>query len=112
MKSVPRRLAYITSMATGGLAGFNYKELVELQSLGVDVSLFITKYKAGPYMPSPSMPLHRVEPARIAGRQLAHLLADPIKYFRLFCEAVRTKTVQDFAIAQVWAHNMRASTRD
>lgn len=106
------KLAYITSMATGGLAGFNYDELVELHSLGVEVSLFITKYKAGPYMPPSSMPLHRVNPAGVAGRQLVHLLAAPVTYFRLFCEAVRTKTVQDFAIAQVWARIMRASSRD
>src|SRR5258706_277416 len=97
------RLAYIASMATGGLAGFNHKELVELQALGVDVSLFITKYKPGPYMPPTSMPLHRVKPAGVAGWQLPCLLVDPVNYLRLFCEAVRTKTLQDFAVAQAWS---------
>ena len=37
-----KRLAYITSMATGGLAGFNFRELREMQKLNIEISLFIT----------------------------------------------------------------------
>jgi colanic acid/amylovoran biosynthesis glycosyltransferase len=99
-------------MATGGLAGFNYKELVELASLGADVSLFITKYKPGPYMPPPAMPVHTVQPARIIARQPLRLLTAPKTYCRLLAEAISTGTLTDFAIAQSWAPAMLASGRD
>lgn len=106
------KLAYITSMATGGLAGFNHKELVELVSLGVDVSLFVTKHRTGPYMPPASIPTHKVEPTKTIALQPIRALQNPIKYCRLLFEALRTGTIQDFAIAQMWSRAMIASGRN
>jgi colanic acid/amylovoran biosynthesis glycosyltransferase len=106
------KLAYITSMATGGLAGFNYKELVELGSLGVDVSLFITKYKTGPYMPPASTATHKVERARMIALQPVLALQNPLKYCRLLLEALGTRTIQDFAVAQIWSRAMVGSSRN
>jgi colanic acid/amylovoran biosynthesis glycosyltransferase len=105
------KLAYITSMATGGLAGFNYKELVECDRLGVDVSVFITKDKPGPYMPPAKMAGGNVRPARVIAQQLPRFLASPMLYSQLLIEAVETRTLADFAIAQTWAPAMVRSGR-
>jgi colanic acid/amylovoran biosynthesis glycosyltransferase len=106
------KLAYITSMATGGLAGFNYKELVEFDRLGVDVSVFITKYKSGPYMPPAKMAGGTVRPGRVVAEQPLRMLQSPVRYAQLFAEAVQTGTVTDFAIAQTWAPIMLKSGRE
>jgi len=106
------KLAYITSMATGGLAGFNYKELLECDRLGVDVSVFITKYKFGPYMPPAKMIGRNVKPVRVIAEQPLRLLQAPRLYTRLWAEAVQTGTVTDFAIAQTWAPAMVKSGRE
>ncbi len=106
------KLAYITSMATGGLAGFNFKELVECDRLGADVSLFITKYKSGPYMPPAKTAVATVRPARVIAEQPLRFLQAPVLYARLWAEAVQTGTVTDFAIAQTWAPAMLRSGRE
>lgn len=106
------KLAYITSMATGGLAGFNFKELVEFDRLGADVSLFITKYKPGPYMPPAKMAVHTVRPARVIAEQPLRLLQAPVLSAQLWAEAVQTGTLSDFAIAQTWAPAMVRSGRE
>src|SRR5262245_21311105 len=103
------KLAYITSMAVGGLAGFNYKELVEFDRLGVDVAVFVTKSKAGPYMPPAKMAGGTVQPARVIAELPLRLLQAPVSYARLLAEAIRTGTMTDFAIAQTWAPAMRRS---
>ena len=106
------KLAYITSMATGGLAGFNFKELVECDRLGADVSVFITKYKPGPYMPPAKMAVGTVRTARVIAEQPLRFLQAPVLSARLWAEAVQTGTVADFAIAQTWAPAMLRSGRE
>ena len=106
------KLAYITSMATGGLAGFNYKELLECERLGADISVFVTKYKPGPYMPPANMAGGTVRPARVIAEQPLRLLQAPVLSARLWAEAVQTGTVADFAIAQSWAPTMIRSGRE
>ncbi len=102
------RLAYISSMATGGLAGFNYRELREMKRLGVDVSLFITKYKSGPYMPE-GMPVHKIKPVSLILKQPLFLFTLWGIYTKLFMEAIQTKTVINFMIALTWAKEMKRS---
>ena len=105
------RLAYITSMATGGLSGFNARELRELKRLGADVSLFVTKWRPGPYMPPDSMPVHHVIPACVLAGQLKRVVAAPAAYSKLAVEAIRTRSLPDFLIAEAWAGEIAASGR-
>jgi colanic acid/amylovoran biosynthesis glycosyltransferase len=106
------KLAYITSMATGGLAGFNYRELVEFDRLGVDVSVFVTKHKRGPYMPPAKMAGDTVRPASVIAQQSLRFAQAPLLYAKLCSEAMRTGTIADFAIAQAWAPRMLRSGRE
>src|SRR5262245_56644434 len=106
------KLAYITSMATGGLAGFNYKELIELDRLGVDVSVFVTKFKPGPYMPPPKMIGGTVRSRSVIAEQPMRFFSAPVSSARLLAEAVQSGTVTDFAIAQTWAPLMLRSGRE
>jgi glycosyltransferase involved in cell wall biosynthesis len=106
------KLAYITSMSIGGFTGFNYRELLELARLGTDISLFITKYRNGPYMPPAGMPVHTVNPSKMLAAQPGRFLQGPRMYLRLLREAVETRTVADFVIAQIWASHMRISGRE
>jgi glycosyltransferase involved in cell wall biosynthesis len=101
------KIAYITSMATGGLAGFNYKELMECARLNVGVSVFVTKYKPGPYMPPATMAGGAVKVLRVLAEQPLRFVQAPLTYLSLLVEAVKTNTVADFAIAQTWAPIMR-----
>jgi glycosyltransferase involved in cell wall biosynthesis len=99
-------------MATGGLAGFNYKELVELQALGTDIDLFVTKYIPGPYMAPPGI---RTYPARawpVLASQPGAFFRSPGSYLKLALEAVKTKTMRDMLIAQQWAAIMKRSRRE
>lgn len=100
------KLAYITSMATGGLAGFNYREIMEMRRLGVDLFLFITKFKNGPYMPPNDIPVHSAKPVKTMLSQPKQFLLTPFSYLKLLNEAVRTKTLVDFFIAQDWAEKI------
>ncbi len=109
MTKVSMRLAYITSMATGGLAGFNDRELREMVRLGIEVSLFITKFKPGPYMPLEGTPVYCVKPMSTVLSQPKFLFYCPATYIKLFSEAIRTNTVNDFFIAQKWARIMKNS---
>ena len=102
-----KKLAYVTSMATGGLSGFNYRELAEMKRLGTDITLFITKFTAGPYMPPKEIPVYTVNPMRVLLSQLKDLLSSPQEYLRLFIESLRSRTVVDFLIAQRWAPIMQ-----
>jgi glycosyltransferase involved in cell wall biosynthesis len=105
------RLAYVTSMATGGLAGFNARELREMRRQEVDVSLFVTKHRPGPYMPPAGVPVFRATRAGVLLAQLGRLLASPAQYVRLLWEAIRTKSAADFLIAESWSRIMTESGR-
>lgn len=93
-------------MATGGLAGFNYREIMEMRRLGVDIFLFITKYKNGPYMPPNDIPVHSARSVKTMLSQPKLFLLTPFSYLKLLNEAVRTKTLVDFFIAQDWAEKI------
>lgn len=104
------KLAYITSMVTGGLAGFNYRELNEMSKIGVSVDLFVTKYEEGPYMPPAGIRLHRAFPSKIIGSQLIYFFKSPIRYIKLLNEGISTRTVADFFIANVWSDVMKQNS--
>lgn len=102
-----QRLAYITSMATGGLAGFNYKELVELQRLGVNIQLFITKAVPGPYMAPKGVPMTTIHLGPIFLHFLITLVTRPVCMLGLIVEACRNQCFKDLLISTFWAARMR-----
>jgi colanic acid/amylovoran biosynthesis glycosyltransferase len=106
------RLACITSMAKGGLTGFNYHELRELRRLGVPLLVFVTKHVPGPYGVPDGIRLCRVLKIRTLLLQPFLLLARPILYVRLLREALGTRTVRDFLIAGAWSREMRRHRTD
>jgi colanic acid/amylovoran biosynthesis glycosyltransferase len=109
MNRSPKKLAYITSMATGGLAGFNYRELTEMKLVGTEIVLFITKYISGPYMPPDGIPTYETKVVPIILSHPQSFFTRPIRYLSLLSEALSTKTVIDFAIAVAWSKIMVAS---
>jgi colanic acid/amylovoran biosynthesis glycosyltransferase len=106
------RLAYITSMAKGGLTGFNYHELRELRRLGVPLLVFVTKHAPGPYGVPDGIRLCRVLKVRTLLLQPFLLLLRPSLYVRLLREALGTGTVRDFFIAGAWSRRMRRHGTD
>ncbi len=94
-------------MATGGLAGFNFKELIELQKLGTDIGLFITKWRPGPYMPPAGVRTSNVRLVQTLFAQLPELLLHPRRYLCLLWGALSTRTLTDLLIAQAWARLMK-----
>lgn len=102
-----RRLAYITSMAKGGLSGFNFRELLEMHKLGVKLFLFVTKYIEGPYMAPDGVPTFPVKPIEAILLQPLFFLKRPFLYFHLFFVALTTRTIADFFIAQCWSVDMK-----
>jgi glycosyltransferase involved in cell wall biosynthesis len=106
------RLAYITSMATGGLAGFNYKELIELQRLGVEIELFITKALPGPYMPPPGVPMTTIRIVPILLHFLVSLACRPVRTLPLVMQSLRNRCFHDLLIACHWAAHVQAKQSD
>ena len=77
------QLALVTSMATGGLAGFNYRELTVMQEAGADVDLFVTKFRTGPYMPTADTKVYSVNLAKVLLSQVVGMMGQPRNYFAL-----------------------------
>ena len=102
-----RRIAYITSMAKGGLSGFNFRELQEMHKIGVKIFLFVTKYIKGPYMAPDKVPTFPVKPFKAILLQPLSFFKQPLIYFRLLATALRTGTISDFLIAQSWSLIMK-----
>lgn len=100
------KLAYITSMATGGLAGFNYRELKEMKKMGSEINLFVTKYVLGPYMAPQGVRTFPAKPIETLISQPSLFIKNPVFYVKLFIEATMTNTVIDFLIAQRWSNIM------
>lgn len=97
-----KKIAYITSMVKGGLAGFNYRELMQMDRLGVKVTLFVTKYNDGPYLPPEGVITVKPAPIKILVAQLKYFISSPIRYLKYLIIAVRFGTVVDYLIAQDW----------
>ena len=64
------RIAYITSMAKGGLAGFNFREISEMVRNKIFLVLFLTKYVEGPYGAPKEVETVRVNPIMIIFNQI------------------------------------------
>jgi len=82
-----------------GLAAFNYKEVQELINLGVDITVFPTKYNEGPYMVPEGAGLERYNKPLIPPKQLGYFVTHPVLYSKLLKEATSTHTLLDMMIA-------------
>ena len=106
------KLSYITSMATGGLAGFNYREINGMLALGTDIKLFITKYMQGPYMPPDLINVFKVRFLKSFIFVFMNFINNPIKFFVLIIQSIKTGTIADFVIAQYWIRVMKKTKRN
>lgn len=101
------KVAIILSTVTGGLIGYNYREIMEMKRLGKELVLFVTKFKPGPYMPPVGIPVYTVKILSVLLFQFKCLILNPTTYIRIFFESLATKTIADYLIAQKWATLMK-----
>ncbi len=99
-------IAVITSMKTG-LNLFVYRELEVLEAQGVSISLFPTKYRRGLYNPKKDWHLHRWNPLVAVLSQILYILNSPVKYIKLFVEALKEGAVIDYVLACYFANQMK-----
>jgi glycosyltransferase involved in cell wall biosynthesis len=113
MKNRKQKLnvAYITSMKHG-LPAFNYRELEELTKLGLNISLFPTKYGKGPYMPKKDWDCYIYNPYKVLFKQFFFFMRNPIKYVKILAEAVRSKSLMDMVIGFDFASQMKKKNID
>jgi glycosyltransferase involved in cell wall biosynthesis len=104
-------LAYITSMKHG-LSAFNYREIEELTNLGINIFLFPTKYGKGPYMPKKSWEYYVYRSRKVLFKQIFFFLTNPIRYVKLFAEAIKSKSLMDMIIAYDFANQMKKRNID
>jgi glycosyltransferase involved in cell wall biosynthesis len=100
------KLAYITSMAKGGLAGFNYREITQMISNDVKILLFVTKYVEGPYVAPNSVDTYKINVLHTIFSQVIFLFKNPVKYISLLIEAIKYGVLKDYFIAQDWKDKM------
>ena len=101
------RVAYILSMATSGVAAWNFREIDILQNNGVEIYAYPLKWTSGPYMPRknwhfryPNM-LHTIFVQPIA------FFRAPIIYIKLLFFALKTRTLLEFLLANDYSIEMR-----
>jgi glycosyltransferase involved in cell wall biosynthesis len=99
------RIGAIASMKRG-LEHFIYRELVLLAGQGCDISLFPTKYQRGLYNPPDNWRVHRWHPLLALALQPYFFLKSPGRYLHLLREALRTRSLVDFAFAWYFAQHM------
>jgi colanic acid/amylovoran biosynthesis glycosyltransferase len=99
------RIGVIASMKEG-LELFVYRELLLLSAHGLSVDLFPTKHRLGLYNARQDWTLHHWRPPVIMLLQPYFFLRAPVRYLRLFFEAMKLGAVEDFALAWYFAQYM------
>lgn len=101
----PLRIAYIVSVRRG-ISSFTYREINELIYEDLEITLFPTKYKTGPYMPNDNMDVYKYHPVFTIVVQLLFFL-NPIRYIKAFITAIGTRSFIDFLIAVDFSFQMK-----
>ncbi|MCX6344473.1 MAG: glycosyltransferase family 4 protein [Armatimonadetes bacterium] len=101
------KIAYILSMATSGVAAWNYREIDILQQHDVEIAAYPLKWTEGPYMPREDWHFHHPNGFRTLLLQIPACLKSPVEYLRLLGLAIRTRTILEFLLANDFAHEMR-----
>ena len=91
-------VAYVVPMG-GGIHSFVFREVRELQKLGVQVHLFPTKVGEGPYQARPDWRVHAFDPLQALGCHFRLLCRRPARYVSAFFEAFRYGALVDFVLA-------------
>jgi colanic acid/amylovoran biosynthesis glycosyltransferase len=92
------RIGVIVSMKKG-LDHFVYRELTLFAAAGLAISIFPTKLRPGLYNARSEWKLLRWNAIAVVLLQPYFALRSPLKYLRLFREAVSIRAVADFALA-------------
>jgi colanic acid/amylovoran biosynthesis glycosyltransferase len=92
------RIGVIASMKKG-LEHFVYRELTLFAAAGLAISIFPTKLRPGLYNARSEWRLLRWNAVAVVLLQPYFALRSPLKYLRLFWEAVSVRAVADFALA-------------
>lgn len=101
------RVAYILSMATSGVAAWNYREIDILQQHGVEIYAYPLKWTEGPYMPRDDWHFRHPNGFRTLLLQIPAFFKSPAKYVRLLGLAIKTRTLMEFVLANDFAQEMR-----
>jgi len=96
------KVAYIVSLRLG-LVSFIYREINGLRNLGITPVLFVIRKGRGMYMPHEGWECYYLNPPLLFIRHLLLLLKKPIKYLKLFIEAISKKTLIHFLIGGYFA---------
>jgi len=99
-------VAYIISMKFG-IYSFTYREIDELITNSLKITVFPTKYYTGPYMPNEKMEVYRYAPIYIILKQLLFFILKPIDYIKLLCTAIKTRSLVDFLVGMDFAYQMK-----
>lgn len=99
-------IAYIISIKNGVLS-FVFSEIEALEGGGLKILLFPTKYNEGPYMPKKDWYCYVYKPFFVILKQPLFLIKSPFCYIKLLMEALRTKSLIDFAIGFDFANEMK-----
>jgi len=100
------KIALITTMKYG-LTQFIFRDVQALARKGHEVSLFTLRNKRGLYNPLPGWKVFPVVLWRVIFSQLWLFVRKPGLYLRLLETALRTRSLDDFAIAVSFADRMR-----
>ena len=99
-------IAYIISMKTG-IARFIYRELEEIEKRGFSISIFSTKYNNNStYLPKDNWFHYNFNKYLALMKQPIYFLKYPKKYLELLFEAIKSKSLIDFILANEFSSVM------
>ena len=90
-----------------GIYSFTYREIDELITNGLKITIFPTKYYEGLYMPNKKMGIYRYTPVYTILKQPFFYILKPINHIKLLLTAIKTKSLIDFLIGTEFAHQMK-----
>jgi colanic acid/amylovoran biosynthesis glycosyltransferase len=99
------RVGVIASMKRG-MDHWLFRELSFFSRRGIEISFFSTKFRYGLYNPRPEWKLHRWNALVVILLQPYFFLLAPFKYVRVLMEAIRYRSLADFAIACYFSRNL------
>ena len=100
-------IAYIISMNQPGLIAWVFREMVALENLGTQVSVFPTKYSVGPYMPKKKWYIAKWNLFDLIISQFRWFFSRPGPYLKALIEALRFCAFAEFSIATFFALHMK-----
>lgn len=101
------KVAYVMSMATSGIAAWNYREIDLLTQNGVEIYAYPLKWTKGPYMPKPEWHFRRPDRLKTLLAQPAAFLSSPGRYASLLKLALRMRSLPEFLLACDYSGEMR-----